>query len=100
MKKLFLVAALMAFATLGARAEFGVGWVYGGQTSPGGGYTAATATKTGTSHCKNVFFIVTTGDCSVRTAMRNGGIKSLAGYDVMRKNILGFQSITVKAWGN
>ena len=100
MKKLFLACALMLFATLGARAEFGVGWIYGGQTTPGGGYTAASASRTGTSTCTNVFYIVTTGDCSGRTAMRNGGIKSLAGYDVMRKNILGFQKITVKAWGN
>ena len=100
MKKLFLIGAMMLFATLGARAEFSVGFIYGGQTSPGGGYTATAASKTGTSHCKNIFMIVSTGDCSVRTAMKNGGIRSLAGYDVMRKNILGFQSITVKAWGN
>ena len=100
MKKLFLIAALMMFATLGARAEFGVGFVYGGQTTPGGGYTPAVASKTGSATCKNIWYIVTTGDCSVRTAMRNGGIKSLAGYDVHRENVLGFQTITVKAWGN
>ncbi len=91
---------MMLFATLGARAEFGIGFIYGGQVTPGGGYTTASATKTGSATCTNVFFIVTTGDCSVRTAMRNGGIKTLAGYDVARKNILGFQKITVKAWGN
>jgi len=100
MKKLFLACALMMFTILGARAEFGVGFIYGGQTTPGGGYTAASASKTGSATCKNIWYIVTTGDCSVRTAMRNGGIKSLAGYDVHRENVLGFQTITVKAWGN
>ena len=86
--------------SLGAWAEFAPGFIYGGSTTPGGGYTATAANKTGTSVCKNVFYIVTVGDCSVRTAMKNGGIRSLAGYDVHRENILGFQTITVKAWGN
>ena len=64
------------------------------------GYTTAVASKQGSSTCKNIWYIVTVGDCSVRAAMKNGGIRSLAGYDVHRENILGFQTITVKAWGN
>jgi len=100
MKKLFLTLALMFLFTLGAKAEFIPGFIYGGATTPGGGYTAASASKMGQATCRNIFFIVTTGDCSVRTAMKHGNIKSLAGYDVLRKNILGFQTITVKAWGN
>ena len=100
MKKLFLAAALLLFTAVGVNAEFLGGFIYNGTTTPGGGYTTTVASKQGTSTCKNIWYIVTVGDCSVRTAMKNGGIRSLSGYDVQRENILGFQTITVKAWGN
>ncbi len=100
MKKISLVIAFLLTTALSAHAEFTGGFVYNGTTTPGGGYTAAIATKQGSATCKNIFYIVSTGNCSVRQAMKNGGIKSLAGYDVYRENVLGFQTITVKAWGN
>ena len=99
MKKLILAAALLMFAS-SAHAEFLGGFIYNGATTPGGGYTAAVASKQGSATCTNIWYIVTVGDCSVRAAMKNGGIRSLAGYDVQRENILGFQTITTKAWGN
>lgn len=100
MKKFILTLVILGLTTLGANAEFLGGFIYNGTTTPGGGYTATVATKQGSATCKNIWFIVTTGDCSVRAAMKNGNIKSLSGYDVQRENILGFQTITVKAWGN
>ena len=100
MKKIILAAALLMFSAMGANAEFLGGFIYNGATTPGGGYTAAVASKQGSATCKNIWYIVTVGDCSVRAAMKNGGIRSLAGYDVQRENILGFQTITTKAWGN
>lgn len=100
MKRLILASALLMLSAMTANAEFPGGIIYNGATTPGGGYTAAVASKQGSAVCKNIFYIVTTGDCSVRTAMKNGGIRSLAGYDVQRDSVLGFQTITVKAWGN
>lgn len=101
MKKILCtLATIMLFTTMAAKADTLLGIIYNGATTPGGGYTPAVATKTGSAVCKSILFIVGVGDCSVRTAMKNGGIKSLAGYDVYRENILGFQTITVKAWGN
>lgn len=100
MKKMFLIAALFLFTAAAANAEFLGGFFYNGMITPGGGYTPAIASKQGVSKCKNIFFIAGVGDCSVRAAMKNGGIKSLGGYDVQRRNILGFQVITVRAWGN
>lgn len=100
MKKLFLLAGLLIFSAIAVRAEFLGGFIYNGTTTPGGGYTTAAASKQGSATCKNIWYIVTVGDCSVKTAMKNGGIRSLGGYDVQRENILGFQTITVKAWGN
>ena len=99
MKKFILAAALLMFASA-ANAEYLGGFIYNGMTTPGGGYTTAVASKQGTATCKNIFFIVSTGDCSVRAAMKNGGIRSLAGYDVQRENVVGFQTITTRAWGN
>ena len=99
MKKFILAAALLMFASA-VHAEFLGGFIYNGATTPGGGYTSVVPTKQGSATCKNIWYIVTVGDCSVRAAMKNGGIRSLAGYDVQRENILGFQTITTKAWGN
>ena len=100
MKKFFLAAALVLFTALSAKAEFLGGFIYNGTTTPGGGYTTASPSKQGSATCKNIWYIVSVGDCSVKTAMKNGGIRTLGGYDVQRENILGFQTITVKAWGN
>ena len=100
LKSIILAIALFGFTAIGANAEFLGGFIYNGATTPGGGYTSTAANKQGSSTCKNIWYIVTVGDCSVRAAMKNGGIRTLAGYDVHRENILGFQTITVKAWGN
>lgn len=100
MKKVLLAVTLLIFTAIGVNAEMLGGFIYNGATTPGGGYTAAVATKQGSATCKNILYIVSIGDCSVRAAMKNGNIKSLAGYDVHRENIIGFQTITVKAWGN
>lgn len=100
MKKILFTLGLLGIFALSANAEFLGGFIYNGATTPGGGYTAAVATKQGSATCKNILYIVSVGDCSVRAAMKNGGIKSLAGYDVQRENIIGFQTITTKAWGN
>ena len=100
MKKILFTLGLLCVFTLAANAEFLGGFIYNGATTPGGGYTSIVANKQGSATCKNIWYIVTVGDCSVRAAMKNGGIRSLAGYDVQRENILGFQTITTKAWGN
>ncbi len=100
MKKIVLTVALIGLTTIGVNAEFIGGFIYNNMTTPGGGYTSVAASKQGTAVCKNIFYIVSTGDCSVKAAMKNGGIRSLAGYDVQRENILGVQTITTKAWGN
>ena len=102
MKKVLTLAMLLAMTTIAANADqIGkLGFIYQDATAPGGGYTATAANKVGTTTCKSFFHIVGLGDCSVETAMKNGKIKSLAGYDVYRKNIIGFEKITTRAWGN
>ena len=100
MKKLLMTALVLGFTAMAANAEYIGGFIYNGMSTPGGGYTPTAATKIGEATCTNVFLMVSTGDCSVRTAMKNGKIKSLSGYDVKRKNILGFERITTVVWGN
>ena len=100
MKKILLTMGLLGVFALSASAEYLGGFIYNGATTPGGGYTSVVASKQGSATCKNIWYIVAVEDCSVRAAMKNGGIRSLAGYDVQRENILGFQTITTKAWGN
>ena len=100
MKKFLVAAALLIFTASAANAEFLGGLLYTGATTPGGGYTSVAPTRTGTASCKNFMYLISIGDCSVRTAMKNGGIRTLSGYDVQREFILGVQTITVKAWGN
>ena len=100
MKRMIIGLVALLFTVTVASAEFLGGFIYNGTTTPGGGYTNVAPTKQGSATCKNIWYIVTVGDCSVRTAMKNGGIRTLSGYDVQRENILGFQTITVKAWGN
>ena len=100
MKKLFVVFGLLISCVACANAAETIGFIYQDGTTPGGGYTATPANKTGTTTCRSYFHIVGLGDCSVQTAMKNGGIKVLAGYDVHKKNIIGIQKITTRAWGN
>ena len=99
MKKFIALLAVFFVTAVSAKAEM-LGLIYQEATSPGNGYNAVAANKTGISECKSVFGIVGFGDCSVQTAMKNGNIKVLGGYDVYRQNILGFMVIKTRAWGN
>ena len=100
MKKVLTLAMLFAMTTIAANAAETIGFIYQDGTTPGGGYTDTALNKVGTTTCKSYFHIVGLGDCSVEKAMKNGNIKSLGGYDVYKKNILGYQKITTRAWGN
>jgi|GEM_PF-1340801 len=57
--------------------------------------------KTGTADTINVLGFVTVGDCSIATAMNNGGLKSANYIDYEYFNILGFfQKVTVIVTGD
>ena len=45
--------------------------------------------KVGTAECMSVLGLVATGDASIATAMRNGGITKVSHVDWEAKNILG-----------
>jgi hypothetical protein len=45
--------------------------------------------KVGTAECQSILALVATGDCSIETAMRNGGITKVYHCDWEVENILG-----------
>jgi len=100
MKKLLVLAALLVFAALPACASEPVGFFYQNTTSPIVGSSNVAAAKTGTAVCKQYFGVVAVGDCSLKSAMANGKINSLGYADQTTRLILGFGSITTKAYGN
>lgn len=55
--------------------------------------------KCGTATCKNVLGIVKWGDCSITTAMKNGGITKVEYGDVFKKWIILYGADTVKVYG-
>lgn len=101
MKKLFAtltVMAVLGFVAIPANAILGV--IYENTTTPGNGYNNVNISKTSEVTCTSVFGIIGVGNCSINAAMKAGRINSLAYYDVITKNILGFQRLTIKAYGN
>ena len=98
MKKVIALAMLLMLGVATQAAT--IGYIYQDATTPGGGYTVTPDNKIGTSTCTSFFHIVGLGDCAVESAMKNGNIKSLGGYDTYLKNIFGYQKITTRAWGN
>jgi len=58
-------------------------------------------TKTGTAVVKNYLGIISVGDCSIETAAKNGGLKTINYADYKYFNVLGvYQEFTVIVYGN
>lgn len=56
--------------------------------------------KTGEATAKSILGIVAIGDCSINTAAKNGGLKTIRHVDYRYKNILGVvQETTVVVYG-
>jgi len=51
--------------------------------------TAISGRKEGVAECKSVLALVATGDCSIETAKRNGGITKVSNVNWEAKSILG-----------
>lgn len=101
-----------AFAIIAATALFtsscaivgtpvGVGTLYTGVTT-GEAVTANTlGKKVGQSTANNILGIVATGDASITTAAKNGGIKKISHVDSKKTSVLGiFSSYTTIVYGD
>ncbi len=89
------VMALIAGASLwfltACATPFPVGTIYTELKLPVAVTSANTSRheKVGTAECTSVLALVTTGDASIQTAMKNGGIKKIHHVDWEVQNILG-----------
>ena len=100
MKRLLVALALLCFASVPAMAQEPTGFIYQNTTHPLMGSGSVTTPKVGIATCKSYFGFVSLGDCSIKTAMRNGEINNLSHVDQHIKNILGWTKIEVRAYGN
>ena len=104
MKKIsFLIAVLFLAVMLnGCASPFPQGFIYTEIKAPvsaGGG--AMAYSKVGTSKATSILGIVATGDCSIKTAAANGGIKTIKYVDYDAKNILGiYGEYTTTVYGD
>lgn len=106
MKKLLTAVALIVLGGAfmnGANAyePWGVG-IYNG-TKEVMDYAAPNATlgsKTGESTCKTILGIVNWGDCSLRTAMKNGRISRVTAADWEKHFVLIYGEKTLRVYGN
>ena len=61
---------------------------------------AVLGSKTGEASCRTVLGIVTWGDCSLRTAMKNGKISRVTAADWEKRFILVYGRKTLRVYGN
>ena len=88
MKKLFIILA----ATLllgGCASSMPMGTFYTDLSLPLTATSNSGTAKTGTAGCKSYLGLVATGDCSIETAKKNGGISKVTNVDWKAHNVLG-----------
>ncbi|MBN2105945.1 MAG: TRL-like family protein [Deltaproteobacteria bacterium] len=90
MKKLMAIVILTGFVFAGCASYQPMGVIY---TKVDAGIASADGpvgyTKVGKSEASSVLGLVATGDASIQTAVKNGGIKSIKYVDYHVENILG-----------
>ncbi len=107
MKKLILAMMFLGFAftfTPSAQATYEP-WgfaIYNGTREPAD-YTIPNATigkRTGEASCHTVMGIVNWGDCTIKTAMKNGKISKVTAADWEKKFIILYGQRTLRVYGN
>ncbi len=88
LKNLLLTGAIAAICS-GCATSYPVGVVYTDLKLPVNVTSEAKGSKVGVAECKSVFGLFTTGDASIETAMKDGGITKVSHIDWEVENILG-----------
>ena len=90
MKRILIIMALLGFIMGGCATYQPLGVIY---TDVKGPMAAASGpvsySKIGTAEAQSVIGLIATGDCSIKAAARNGGIKKIKYVDYHVNNILG-----------
>jgi len=101
--KIKSVLALIALALMLSGCVVGMTPIYAGiYTDVEGPFAVGSAgsyTKVGEAEAKGILFI-STGDCSITAAMKNGGIKKVHHVDYHTENVLNiYTRVIVKVYG-
>lgn len=102
MKKILTILGL-AFMLTGTQAN-AMGLFYTDATYPvtatGSKVQDLSTLKKGTASTNNILFLVETGDASIDTAAKNGGIKKISHIDIQEKSVFIFwRGIKVTVYG-
>ncbi len=89
MTKILSVAALAAILFSGCASSTPTGALFTGVKLPISGNQGASGNKTGEASCMSLLGVLATGDCSVSTAAKNGGISTIQSVDFEATNFLG-----------
>ncbi|MEE3348491.1 MAG: TRL domain-containing protein [Candidatus Gastranaerophilaceae bacterium] len=106
MKKLVVLLGLVILGTgIGLKASayepWGIG-IYNG-TKEAMDYATPGATlgsRTGAATCRTVLGIVNWGDCSIKSAMKNGRVSRVTAADWEKKYIVVYGEKTLRVYGN
>lgn len=105
MKKIFTILGLLtitSMATAQANDLFRANaLIYDNSISPYSEYFDGTARpiKTGEANCVSYFHLVAKGDCSIKKAMEDAGIKRVNSIDRNDKSILMFHKVNILVHG-
>ncbi|MBR2494673.1 TRL-like family protein [Helicobacter sp.] len=91
MKRVFVGLSMVATLALsGCAFPSPVGMLYTDVSLPITATSASGASKEGQATCTSILSLVSTGDCSVETAAKNGKIQSIKSVDSKVFSVLGF----------
>lgn len=100
-KALFAVMILGCFVLCGCSSYLPNGSIYTGVKGPiTAGAGPVKYSKVGKAEAKTVLGIVATGDCSIATAAKNGGITRIKYVDWEVESILGIGTYTTTVYGD
>lgn len=104
MKKISFIVLALFFAVMlsGCATPYPMGVIYTEVKAPvGAGEGSLSYSKTGTAKATSVLGLVATGDCSIKAAAANAGIRTIKYVDYDAKNILGiFGEYTTTVYGD
>lgn len=105
MKKFYFAAAatlaLLTSSCAMVGTPVGMGFLYTGMTSGEAVTSNTMGKKVGQASASNILGIVATGDASIATAVKNGGIKKISHVDSKKTSVLGiFGSYTTIVYGD
>ena len=104
MKKITSLLAVLALGCLmlgGCSSYHPNGSIYTAVKGPiASGAGSVKYSKEGRAEAKTFLGLVATGDCSIATAAKNGGIKNIKYVDWQMESILGFGTYTTVVYGD